>query len=474
MDTIKQSMIYGLYIRLSLWLRRQWEESRAVGWLTGQKSPSGGAASRVGGWLRGLLVRLFHVLRLDKLLKGSIFLHPMAFAACAMVLAPLLPTMVSLGLAGASLGSLVLCLGAQPELTLPKNPLGRYVVLYAAVYLYATFSSVSRAESLFSGLLTVLFVLLFLVIAAWEPKEGQLRKLLFCLVAAGVAVSLYGFCQVIFPSQFENAWVDEEMFTEISIRVYSTLENPNVLGEYFLLIIPLGAAMCLTAEGWRKKLLYGMACGIMVVCLVLTYSRGCYLGLLLAAAVFLVLLDRRFLILGIVAVALSPMYLPQSVLERFTSIGDMGDSSTSYRVSIWLGTIAMLKDYWFSGVGPGVGAFNLVYPRYAYNAVTAPHSHNLFLQILCDMGICGLVIFLLLLIAALRMLCTALRQEKDPKAKIFQIAVIAAMTGFMVQSMTDYTFYNYRVMLEFWGILALSVPICRMGRKAGVGSEVSP
>lgn len=464
MDTIKQSMIYGLYVRLSLWLRRQWEESRAVGWLTGQKSPAGGAFSRLCAWLRGCLIRLFHVLRLDRLLKGSVFLHPMAFAACAVVLAPLLPTMILLGLAGASLCSLVLCLGAQPELTTPKNPLGRYIVLYAAVYLYATFSSVSRSASLFSGLLTALFVLLFLVIAAWEPGEGQLRKLVFCMVAAGVAVSLYGFCQVIFPSRFENAWVDEEMFTNISMRVYSTLENPNVLGEYFLLIIPLGAAMCLTAEGWRKRLLYGAACGLMGVCLVLTYSRGCYLGLLLAAAVFLVLLDRRFLILGIVAVALSPMYLPQSVLERFTSIGNMGDSSTSYRVSIWMGTVAMLKDYWFSGVGPGVGAFNLVYPRYAYNSATAQHSHNLYLQLMCDAGICGLGIFLLLLIAYYRMMCTALRRETDRNAKIFQIAGISAVTGFLAQAMADHAFYNYRVMLLFFAVLGLGVLFCRMGK----------
>ena len=45
------------------------------------------------------------------------------------------------------------------------------------------------------------------------------------------------------------------MFT-ISTRVYATLENPNVLGEYLVLIFPLGGALLLTARGWGGRLLW--------------------------------------------------------------------------------------------------------------------------------------------------------------------------------------------------------------------------
>lgn len=143
----------------------------------------------------------------------------------------------------------------------------------------------------------------------------------------------------------------------------------------------------------------------------------------------------------------------------------MGDTSTSYRVYIWMGTLAMLKDYWFCGVGPGMDAYNMVYPEYAYNAITAPHSHNLYLQIMCDTGVCGIVVFLILMVAFYRMMFTAIRHETDRKAQIYQIAGTAAITGFLVQSMTDYTFYNYRVMLLFWVVLGLCVVFTRMGRR---------
>ena len=125
---------------------------------------------------------------------------------------------------------------------------------------------------------------------------------------------------------------------------------------------------------------------------------------------------------------------------------NLEDQSTSYRVYIWMGTLAMLKDYWLCGIGPGDAAFNLVYPRYSYSGITAPHSHNLFLQIMCDAGVIALVIFVLLLFHFFRDVCSAFCRERDAFSRFHQTAVAAGMAGFLVQAMTDYSFYNYRVM----------------------------
>ncbi len=466
MQAIHNSLLYALYCQVRLWLSAQWERSAVVHFLTHQRThPPVSGLSRPASWLRERYFALFRRLHLDRLLEGSIFLHPLIFAALAAVLAPLLPTMGIFALVCGAFFSLMLLLGKRQAPVLRATPLNGYVVLYAAVYFYATLTSTSVRGSLFPGLLTIAFILFFLVLASCEPDGVTLRRLLGAMVAVGVLVSLYGFYQALFPEKFRNVWTDTDMFSSIAFRVYSTLENPNVLGEYFLLVIPLGAALLLTAKTWPRRILWLLGCGIMGVCLILTYSRGCYLGLLFAAAIFLVLLDRRFLVVGIVAIALSPLYLPESVLSRFTSIGNMGDTSTSYRVYIWMGTLAMLKDYWLCGLGPGTEAFNVIYPKYAYNAITAPHSHNLYLQLVCDTGICGLAVFVLLMIGFYRMMFTAIAQETDRSAKIFQIAGVSGVSGFLLQSMTDYTFYNYRVMLLFWVMLGLSVLFCHMGKK---------
>lgn len=465
MRSIRESWIYHICRVIGSWLSQQWEGSALVSFMSSQREERTSPAllRRLFEALRRFWMGLFRRIRAEKWMQGSMFLHPAMFAGAAMVLSPILPTMAILALVGASFLGLGLRLGLMPEERIGKSPISGYILVYAAIYVYGTLTSVSLSGSLFPGMLSVAFVLFFFAVISCGFTGKQLDRLLWLMLAAGVLVAGYGFLQRMMPWRFRNVWTDLDMFSNVAFRVYSTLENPNVLGEYFLLVIPVGMAMTLTRRG-LGRLLCGVATALMAVCLVLTYSRGCYLGILVAVAIFLLLLDRRFLLLGVVAVLFSPLYLPQSVLTRFTSIGNMGDSSTSYRVYIWLGTLAMLKDYWFSGVGPGEAAFNMVYPEYAYNAITAPHSHSLFLQLVCDLGICGLLVFLLLVVGFYRMMFTAIRREADRRARIFQIAGVAAISGFLIEGMTDYAFYNYRVTLLFWAMLGLCVQFTGMGR----------
>ena len=185
---------------------------------------------------------------------------------------------------------------------------------------------------------------------------------------------------------------------------------------------------------------------------------------------FLVLLDRRFILLGILGLLMLPFILTETIINRFMSIGNMQDSSTSYRVYIYMGTIAMLKDYWLCGIGPGTDAFNQVYPAYAYNSISAPHSHNLFLQVMCDAGICGIFVFIAIIYQYYKAAFASLTRERNKKNRVLIIAGISAISGFMVQSLFDYTFYNYRVMLLFWialafGILFTDIPSLREERK---------
>ena len=51
----------------------------------------------------------------------------------------------------------------------------------------------------------------------------------------------------------------------------------------------------------------------------------------------------------------------------------------------------------------------------------------------------------------------------DKRDKIFIIGSISALSGFFLQSMFDYTFYNYRVMFIFWAVLGLSMLYANIG-----------
>lgn len=471
----KNSLIYRFFAAVCGWFSAQWMKSRIIRAFINTKDAEavshGSIFYRPGRFLRNLISTIYEKLRLARLFKGSIFANPYVWCFLAAVLAPVVPTMLLLGIVVISCLATILDVASDRERTLLCSPVNRYVILYAVLYVIAVFTSVTVSGSLYVGLLTTVFVLSALTVENAVTTKKGLDILVTAMVAAGVLVSLYGFYQYIFGAAGSEAWTDDDMFSSISTRVYSTLQNPNVLSEYLLLIIPLSAACLFTAKGFLKKFLFFCAAGIMCVCMILTFSRGGWLGLIFAAAIFLILLDRRYILLFLAGAVLLFLAAPDVILSRFSSIGDMSDGSTSYRVAIWLGTVNMLKDYWVCGIGPGTDAFNLIYPSYSYNNAIAQHSHNLFLQIMSDAGICGIIVFILLLIVFIRSLCSAISKEKNRKSRIFQISALASVGGFMVQSMADYSFYNYRVMYLFWVFIGLSALFAKRSSLEGEEDE---
>lgn len=450
---------------LCRWFGRQWSESGIIGWFCSPRYLAD-TAEREPGRLRSALCAVYEKLRLNRLLEGSIFLRCFLWCGAAAALSAVLPTMAVLGLVMVGYGSAALSMLHERGRKLTREPLALPVAAYMVCYLAATLTSVNVRGSLYVGLISIVFIGFAIVLSLAVETRSQLDLLTALLVAVAAAVSCYGILQYIFRWGYQSAaWVDEDMFSTIQFRVGSTMQNPNMLGQYLILMIPLGGAKLLGVKGVWRKLWYLGCCGVMCLCMILTFSRGAWLGLLFAGLVFFVLLQPRLLFLAPFALLTLWAALPATVIDRFSSIGNLADQSTSYRVSIWLGTIHMLRDgYWLAGIGPGTAAFNVVYPQYSYETIVAPHAHNLFLQILCDGGIVTLLVFLWVLLRYFRTLGHALRGEKDFMSRLIQIACTSGILGFLVQSMTDYSFYNYRVMFLFWAYIALGNLCARRSR----------
>ena len=477
-NILHASLLWRGLMVLCLWFGEQWESSGVVQWFLHPRGWGRGASEsslffKLWTLVRNALCWVYEKLHLDALFAGSIFTWTWFWCLLPAVLAPLLPTMAVLGLAAVAFTSLALNLVRDRERRLASSPINRYIILYATVYLAGTLFSISLKASLNSGLLSVAFILFAVVLYNAVSTRGQLDLLLTAVVLAAAAVSCLGILQYIFRWGYQSeAWVDSDMFSTIQFRVSSTLKNPNMLGQYLILMVPLGGAKLLTAKDWKNRVFWFGCCGVLCLCMLLTFSRGAWLGLLFAGAAFFVLLNPRLMLLFPAALVGLYFALPPSVIERFTSIGNLSDASTSYRVYIWMGTLAMLKDYWLCGIGPGTDAFNMVYPAYSFNGIIAPHSHNLFLQIVSDAGVAALGVFVIVLFVYFRMMCAALHRERDWTSRLLQIACTAGVFGFMVQAMTDYSFYNYLVLFVFWVYLALGA-LCARRSKLPEGREAA-
>lgn len=426
-------------------------------------------AGLVLGMLGGLINPMLTPLAFAGIAAVFLIMKNTAAGAFMLVfLAPLAPTMAAVGLALLCLFSMLVKAVTTEGFKFRFDGVGFFVIIMLAVYLIAAATSFAQMKSFSIWAIYFVFMMMYFVIINSVNSKKLLKNIFTVFTLSGFLVCLYGLAQYVFGWDTTQAWMDEDMFSDIKMRIYSTLGNPNVLGEYILLVLPVSIGLMWINKKAPAKVMYAGISAVMFGALILTFSRGCWVGILIAAAIFVTFAAGKLWGLGLIALPVLPMVLPKSIINRFASIGDMKDSSTSYRVYIWMGTIAMVKDFWISGIGMGQEAFTQVYPFYSYNGIVAPHSHNLFLQILVESGVIGIAAFLLIVFLFMRRMMTGCRGENGGKGTplyTIKTAVAAGICGFLTQGMFDNCFYNYRVMLVFWCVLAMGMACVYVARQ---------
>ncbi len=385
----------------------------------------------------------------------------------ALISMPFAPTMGVVAMVLVSFVSFVIKILGDPSFKFRHTPLDAPVALFALVLFISSVTSFAPMSSIKIFLVYLAFVLGFYLTVNAVRTKTQLYALITAMLFAGAAVAIYGIYQHMFGFAEGTTWTDTEMFENIETRVISTFGNPNVLGEYLLLLIPVAAGYILSRPSGFNKAVSVVVTALLALCMVYTYSRGNWIGLIVAIILFFMFYDGRIVWLGVLFAFFVPMLLPQNVIDRFLSIGDTTDTSTSYRVYIWMGTIAMLKDYWMSGIGLGSDAFNMIYPFYSYSGIVAPHSHNLYLHILVENGILGMLVFLVIVFTYYRMAISAIiAQKKDKMLRATITGLSAGMFGYLVQGMFDNVWYNYRIVFMFYIIIALTCCAILIQREA--------
>jgi O-antigen ligase len=177
------------------------------------------------------------------------------------------------------------------------------------------------------------------------------------------------------------------------IGVDTSLGDPNAFGASIVYVLPFVAALW-RAEVWGRtgKFLLTAYVGLSCLCVLLTGSRGSLLGLLVWFAILILGHPRRFtfLALFLCAAPLAFVALPQSLQTRFETIIDPSvgpknaQESGQGRLEGFVKGFELWAGNPLAGVGPG-----------AWRPATGSkvESHNLYGQLVGEMGAAGLVTF---------------------------------------------------------------------------------
>lgn len=342
------------------------------------------------------------------------------------------------------------------------------IAVFLICYIASTFMSYDMRKAIQTMLIFISFAFMTFIISEVISSKKRLNTVINLVLLSGMIVSLYGIYQYFTGVHMDAAWIDTKTFSDISIRVYSTFSNPNVLGEYLIVIASLAIGMLWKSENVKLKLFYLAQVCIAIICLFMTNSRGSMIGLFIAIGIFILIAEKRLIIFGIVAVLALPFILPQSIWSRIISVISLSDSSSLYRISIYKASINMIRDFFVTGIG--IGSFNLVYPIYSFNAAYAYHSHNIFLQIFIEMGIVGFSVFIVIVFLYIQKLYYGVKNTTN-KNRYIGAVILGGFVGFLIQGFADYLWFDYRIILLFWMIVGLGIATVKLNAERNAGLE---
>lgn len=354
------------------------------------------------------------------------------------------------------------------------TPIHLLVLLYWAISTVATaLSPVKKAA--FTGWTKLTLYLLLFALLARVLRSPRIRSWFITLyLHVALLVSVYGLRQWFFGAAQLATWVDPTSPLSKTTRVYSYLGNPNLLAGYLLPAIALSLAAVFVWRGWVPKALAALMVVVNSACLVLTFSRGGWIGLLLGVGVFLVLLlyvysihlprfwrtwSLPILLGSLTLVLVLAVALIEPVRDRVSSIfAGRGDSSNNFRINVWAAVFKMIQERPFLGIGPGNTAFNTVYPLYQINPkYTALSAYSIVLEIIVETGFIGFTAFLWLLVVTFNYGVQQLARLRTVGEgdRFWLIGAIAGMVGLLAQGLFDTVWYRPEVNTLWWLMVAL-------------------
>lgn len=249
----------------------------------------------------------------------------------------------------------------EGRLRLPRTSLDVPLAAYFSLLAVATLFSTNVGLSVFGpykfkeGLLYLLTYGVLFYGAATYLRGRALARVLTAAAGSAVVVSLYAVAQRV-GLDFTRWYANPD-----PTRAFSTFGNPIYLAAYTLLVVPVALGFALASPRRSAGRVMGLiVAAASTVALAVSYSRGAWLGLMLAVIVLAALAPRRreaapwlvgVLVLMGVAAAIPVAGQGQGFVARVASMVSVSGSNAP-RLALWDGALNLIGRSPLVGVGP--------------------------------------------------------------------------------------------------------------------------
>ncbi len=339
-------------------------------------------------------------------------------------------------------------------------------------------------RSLVAAVMVWVGLLLYLLLAHWAWVRPRWDWLWWGLVALG------GFLFVVAPPAMLPA--DHPLFRWLPWwgRLRDLLGdtfNPNVIAGAVALLLPFGLAKTLAlgcsrapadrAAAWGA----GLIVLAMAALLVLTWSRAAYLALAIGLWLMGALYRPRVLVPLAMAI-LAGLVLGASIFgwdqvaQAFESSFLLG--GWGKRLELWSRGLHLVARFPLTGVGLDcfVPVTTQLYPLPSWAEGRVYHVHNLFLQLAVDLGLPGLLAYLVVLAWSMRQAWGAwhgLKRAGRREEVLLAAACVASLAVLIVQGLLDVALWGNKGAFLPWVVLGLSALLSRLAQEPAPASTLN-
>lgn len=323
------------------------------------------------------------------------------------------------------------------------------IILNLLMY-FSAFVAVSKSTTISHSIRFSMYLFLFYLVS-YKFNKIQIRRILTCFLSSSIIVSLITLYQVVYTKVLGNS-------IDMDHRIASTLENPNNLGVYSILIIFIFIMLLIKSKNNKLKLISFVSTLLLLFNIIVSQSRNALLALIAGLVVLIFFYNKKYVIYSAILPILL-VILPQT-RERLLDIFDMTQNSS--RIKIWNITEIMInnKNQLF---GIGYENYGIEYPRYVESNMTyfvreslkAQHPHNALLKFQVELGILGSIAFIAFIIISIWYFYKYAISNLNNNYTYISLGIFTGFICFQLMNIIDCYYGPTKIMYSFFILLGI-------------------
>jgi O-antigen ligase len=297
-------------------------------------------------------------------------------------------------------------------------------------------------------------VICLLVVRGAEDVERTYRFLLAGIsLAAGYGIVEYLIGRNILLQEFGQQ-VDAtyqtaaELGSGLAYRIFSVYAQPLEFATALGMILPFALVRFATSPTMRQKLVFAAAVILCALGIVLTYSRGPVLAMVVSVGI-IVLIYRSlrpwlvsFGVIGVIAAAAAWPFIGDGLSNRLQDI-----ENVTMRLKLWEIAFALFTDYPLRGIGFGnfpeyyveAARIHMIGPIYEFGQEGLEGirvAENTYVQLAAETGVFGFLAAVAAIVAFFRLVLRLRRHARDAATRDLAVAIGVGATAYLVNGLT--------------------------------------